>query len=159
MGILDDAAGEGQADAPPAPLGGGARLEQGAAKLLGTPGPSSMTRIAPICPSAPIRRMIAPGLPCSASIAFFTNDSSAHSSSTASPRTVGPGTGCFHAEVDHVGMPGQPGSVVPGDPVRQRTQPDRLPLGRIADPLESLGYPVEPFRIGAQMVGQVRRRR
>ena len=107
-----------------------------------------MTRTAPMPSSAPIRRIIAPLRPCSASIAFFTNDSSAHSSSTGSPRTVGPAPGASSRSSMVLARRGQPGPVVAGDPVGQRTEPDRLALGWVADPLEPLRHPLQPLRIG-----------
>ena len=97
-----------------------------------------------------------PAAPCSASIAFFTNDSSAHSSSTGSPSTVGPAPAASTLSSIGLACSRQPGPEIAGHPVGQRAEPDRLALGRIADPLEALRHAIEAFGIGRQVIGQIR---
>ena len=57
--------------------------------------------------------------PCSASIAFFTSASSAHSSRTASPTTIGPMPRRFELELDRIGPLGKPRPEVARHPVGQ----------------------------------------
>src|SRR5947208_879128 len=56
-----------------------------------TPGPSSRTATLATAPSPCTRTSTRPPRPLNASTAFFTNASRAHSTSTGSPATVGPG--------------------------------------------------------------------
>ena len=127
-----------------------------AADLLGDAGPIvDHPDLAPCLRSAPTRRIIVPLRPCSASIAFFTSDSSAHSSSTGSPSTVGPIARRLQPELDRVGAARQPRPEVAADAVGQRAEADRLALGRVADPLEPPGHPVEPLRVGREVVGEL----
>ncbi len=55
-------------------------------------------------------------------------------------------------------MAREAGPEIAGNPICQRAQPDGLPLGGIADPLESLSHPIQAFGIGGEMVREIRRR-
>jgi len=86
MLLLDDAARQGQTDTPPARLvetPGSNRL----ARTSGaTPGPSSHTAMRAVRGAASTVTSILPPRPESASMAFLITASSAHSTSTGSPR-------------------------------------------------------------------------
>ena len=70
----------------------------------------------------------------------------------------GAGARRFQLELDRIRPLRQARAEVAAHSVRQRAEPDRLALGRIADALEPAGHAVQPLGVGREVVGQIGRR-
>ena len=115
------------------------------------PGPSSATRIRTPSGTRLDAMYMRPPRPASASTAFLINDSSAHSSSTASPWIMS-GSSPPDAAISHgVRERRHACAKVSADPIDQVSHVDWILARRTSDALEAMRDTLEPIEVAAHV--------